>query len=71
MVNLDLGKVRMRNITMNLPAAYVERLDRLVELGLAPSRSAVIRYALELYVDREIKMLDLLEVKQRDETVQT
>lgn len=35
----------MKLVTLMLPEAYLEGLERLVEIGMYPSRSSAIRYA--------------------------
>ena len=51
----------MKLVTLLLPEAYVKELNELVEMGMYPSRSAAIRFAVmdllkrELWQEREAK----------------
>ena len=47
-------KKRMRPITVHLPERYLKYLERLVELGLYPSRSEAIRVAIRDLVMKEL-----------------
>ena len=44
----------MRVITVKVPKAYLEELNRLVEAGLFPSRSEAIRIAIRDLLRREL-----------------
>lgn len=57
-------KRKMQNITINLPEAYCDNLQRLIQLGLYPSRSEAIRVALREFLDREFQFLDLLHLRE-------
>ncbi|MHA1733227.1 MAG: CopG family ribbon-helix-helix protein [Promethearchaeota archaeon] len=52
----------MKIITINLPNAYVEALEKLTaELGIYPSRSEAIREALRLFVEKELDIAESIE----------
>ncbi len=44
----------MRVITVKVPKAYLEELNRLIEAGLFPSRSEAIRIAIRDLLQREL-----------------
>jgi len=44
----------LRVITVKVPKAYLEELNRLIEAGLFPSRSEAIRIAIRDLLQREL-----------------
>jgi Arc/MetJ-type ribon-helix-helix transcriptional regulator len=48
---------RMPPVTVYLPPAYLEGLDRLVEAGIYGNRSEAIRMAVRDLVNRELPMV--------------
>ena len=46
--------VRMRLISVKLPEAVIDGMDRLVKKGIYPSRSAVIRTAVRDLLKKEL-----------------
>jgi len=45
---------KMRCMTVHLPEALIEKLDRLVELGRYPNRSEAIRVAIRDLLKKEL-----------------
>lgn len=52
--------MRMKLISVKVPEALLEGMDKLVEMGLYPSRSAVMRTAV-----RDLLRAELWSTKQR------
>gem|GEM_PF-546960 len=51
----ELGVVEdMRLISIQLPEAYIEGLEKLVETGIYPNRSEAIRHAIRDLLKREL-----------------
>ncbi|WP_457558280.1 hypothetical protein [Candidatus Harpocratesius sp.] len=50
----------MKNITIALPNAYVENLEKIESNGLIPSRSEEIRTAVEYLIKKDIKTIELM-----------
>lgn len=57
----------MQNITINLPEAYCDGIERLLNYGIFPSRSEAIRVALKEFLDKEFAVLELLGLRKEDE----
>jgi Arc/MetJ-type ribon-helix-helix transcriptional regulator len=54
----------MKNITIALPEIYVENLEKLQQIGLIPSRSEGIRLAIREFLKKEVKVCQLLGLKE-------
>ena len=50
----------MKIATINIPNAYLDCMETLVNLGFYPSRSEVVREALKHFLNREILINDNL-----------
>lgn len=50
----------MKIVTVNIPESYLEGIEMLTDpdIGLYPSRSELIRFAVRDYLIRELKMAD-------------
>ena len=46
----------MRNVTLNVPDCFCNALEKLLTLGVYPSRSEAIRVALKQFIDKEIEI---------------
>lgn len=58
----DKKKPPMHNITINIPENYDNNIQKLIKIGLVPSRSEAIRTALREYLQKEYNVnLDLLD----------
>lgn len=64
-------KRKMQNITINLPDAYCDAIERLLKRGIFPSRSEAIRVALKEFLDREFVIVDLLGLTKPDDLAET
>ncbi len=53
----------MRIITINLPEKYLAAIQVLNDMNIYPSRSEVIRTALNDFLTRELKMYNDLDVE--------
>ena len=49
-----------KNITINYPEIYDEKIRDLIELGIVSSRSEAVRTAVREYLNREFKALHIL-----------
>ena len=63
------GKKRspMKNITINIPEIYDENIQKLISLGLIPSRSEAVRTALREFLHNEYGNLELLGFFEEEE----
>lgn len=52
----------LKNITINYPILYDQKIAELIDLGIVPSRSEAVRYAIRDFLLREVKELKLLGV---------
>lgn len=58
----------MKVITVKVPKAYIDELNKLIEAGLFPSRSEAIRIAIrdllrkELWIEQDVRRIRLEEV---------
>ncbi len=50
----------MKNITINIPDIYDKNIQKLIKLGVVPSRSEAIRTALREFFQNEYKIMQLL-----------
>ncbi len=57
---MNSEKEKMKNITIALPNAYVENLEKIESNGLIPSRSEEIRTAVEYLIKKDIKTIELM-----------
>ena len=48
----------MKNITINIPEFYDQKIQQYIEMGILPSRSEGFRYILRAFVDKEIIKLE-------------
>ena len=61
-------KIPMKNITINIPGLYDEKIQWLIKRKLIPSRSEAIRTALREYLHAEYNTnLDLLGFFEKEE----
>lgn len=51
----------MKNITIVLPEIYIESIEKLIKIGLYPSRSETIRIAVKDFLINELKIKKDLE----------
>jgi metal-responsive CopG/Arc/MetJ family transcriptional regulator len=59
--NKKKNPISMKNITINLPTLYDEKIQELIEKKIIPSRSEAIRTALREFLHNEYNYnLDLL-----------
>lgn len=58
---LEPDKVKMKNITINIPKQYDSVIQKLIELKLTPNRSEAIRTALREFLSEEFENLELLD----------
>jgi len=54
------GKMKLRNITINIPNIYDKNLLKLQKLGMIPSRSEGVRLAIRNFLQNEYKNLKIL-----------
>jgi len=54
------GKMKLRNITINIPDIYDKNLLKLQKVGLIPSRSEGVRLAIRNFLQNEYKNLKIL-----------
>jgi len=54
------GKMKLRNITINIPNIYDKNLLKLQKVGLIPSRSEGVRLAIRQFLQNEYKNLKIL-----------
>ena len=47
-------RIKLKLVSVHLPEKYVEYLERLVEMGLYPSRSEAIRVAVRDLLEKEL-----------------
>ena len=55
----------MRIVTINVPAAYLDALQSLVDVGLYNSRSQLVRECLKEFLDKEIGFISELRQTKR------
>jgi len=58
-----LERRKMRNVTIALPEIYVRNIEKLKDVGLVPSRSEAIRFAIRQFLKKEVRTCQLLEFK--------
>lgn len=55
------ARIPMKNITINIPDLYLDNFEKLIKLGVLPSRSEGVRLALKEFLQREFSQnLELL-----------
>lgn len=59
----------MKIITINLPLAYFKALQILQDLGIYPSRSEAIRYALREFLEDELMFQESIEDGNYEKTI--
>ena len=64
-------KSPMQNITINIPECYDKNIQKLIEMGLASSRSEAIRTAIREFLQKEyslnLELLDFFSDDQEEE----
>ncbi|MHA1732236.1 MAG: ribbon-helix-helix domain-containing protein [Promethearchaeota archaeon] len=63
---MDETRKKMQNITINLPEAYCDGIERLLKYNVFVSRSQAIRVALAEFLEKEFSVVELLGLKESD-----